>query len=100
MNWKRVGLLIAVATLTSGFGLHGLVGNDTGGMIPWAGQTRYEARAMAADHCAQYNKVARITSVHRRYGDYIGFVCHFPRRYDPMKAAARGWYGGAISTLD
>ena|SRR5882724_5946983 len=101
MTWKQVGLLLGVATLTSGFGVHGLVGNDTGGIIPWSGQTRHEARAIAADHCARYNKNARVTSVHPRYGDYIGFKCYFPRGYDPMKDAARGWYGGAtISTLD
>jgi hypothetical protein len=36
-------------------------------------------------HCAAYHKVARITSVHPRYGDYVGFACRFPRGYDPVK---------------
>ena len=43
-------------------------------------------------HCARYNKIAVISSVHRRYGDYIGFRCYFPRDYDPRKAFL---YGGS-----
>jgi hypothetical protein len=30
---------------------------------------------LAADHCARWGRLAHITSVHRRYGDYIAFVC-------------------------
>jgi hypothetical protein len=36
---------------------------------------------MAAGHCARWGRYARITSVHRVYGDYIGFSCiDFPER--------------------
>ena len=35
--------------------------------------------------------VARITSVHARYGDYVGFACEFPRSYDPVKAGRWWW---------
>lgn len=97
MTWKLAGLLLVAGTVSANAGLSGLVGNDTGGIIPWTPDTRLAWREMASDHCAHYYKRARITSVHRRYGDYIGFVCYFPRGYDPVRDAA---YGHAISTLD
>ena len=102
MNFMRIGLLLGVGFVTPGFvGLDGLVGNDTGGIIPWSPDIRHDYRAIAADHCARYNKDARITSVHARYGDYVGFKCFFPRGYDPVKDAYRRSYSGdVISTLD
>lgn len=63
----------------------GLTGNDTGGIIQWTPYTDHIYRAWAADHCAQWHRRAEITSVHRRYGDYIAFVCLYDRRYDPRK---------------
>jgi hypothetical protein len=30
--------------------------------------------------------------VHPRYGDYIGYVCHHPRGYDPRKAGQWIWH--------
>lgn len=59
----------------------GLTGNDTGGIIPYSPASRAIARQWAAEHCARYGKVARITSVHAEYGNYIGFACRFDRRY-------------------
>jgi hypothetical protein len=59
--------------------LRGLVGNDTGGIIPWNPVTERYRFAIAGEHCARYGKFARITSVHRQYGDYIGFACRFGR---------------------
>jgi len=53
--------------------------NDTGGIIAWSPQAQRHARAMAREHCARYGKLARITSVYARYGQYIGFACRFPR---------------------
>ena len=50
-------------------------GNDTGGIIPWSCENEVDARAIAGAYCASWNKYARITSVHRMYGDYIGFNC-------------------------
>jgi hypothetical protein len=71
--------------------------NDTGGIIAWSPAIKPYYHQMAADHCARYNKVARITSVHAHYGDYIGFVCRWPRHYDPVKAL---YYGPVVRTLD
>jgi hypothetical protein len=50
-------------------------GNDTGGIIPWSCANEAAAPRAAAGHCAQFNKYARITGVHRQYGDYISFNC-------------------------
>jgi hypothetical protein len=50
-------------------------GNDTGGIIPWSCENEADAREIAGAFCAGYGKFARITSVHRMYGDYIGFNC-------------------------
>ena len=53
--------------------------NDTGCIISWSPQAHRHRHAIAGDHCAQYGKVHRITSVHPRYCDYIGFACYWPR---------------------
>jgi hypothetical protein len=74
----------------------GLTGNDTGGIIAWTPYTDHIYRAWAAEHCAKWDRRAEITSVHRHYGDYIGFVCLYDRRYDPRKAALtwhQRWFG-------
>ena len=64
--------------------VHGLVANDTGGIIPWSPFTEQYRWDIAAKHCAWYRKYPHITSVHRQYGDYIGFRCFF----GPPPAAA------------
>jgi hypothetical protein len=64
-------------------GWHDLRGNDTGGIIPWSQSVAPIYRQMAREHCARFDKIAEITSVHRLYGDYVGFRCFFPRNYDP-----------------
>ena len=84
-------LSIACLASSANAGWYGEYGNDTGGIIPWTPEVRDIYKDVAAGHCAQYNKVARITSVHPWYGDYIGFVCAFPRGYDPEKAWHAGW---------
>jgi hypothetical protein len=74
-------------------GWHDLRANDTGGIIPWSESIALTYRHIAKDHCARFDKIAVITSVHRRYGDYVGFRCFFRRSYDPRKgvwAASRG----------
>jgi len=79
-------LLASMVTLTAGgpaiagFGLTGapgpgITGNDTGGIIPYSPAIEHVYRQMAADHCARWGRLSHITSVRRRYGDYIGFVC-------------------------
>ena len=82
-------VLPARAEVWSVFGING---NDTGGIIAWSPALRaYGYREAAQHHCGGYHKLARITSVHARYGDYVGFACEFPRGYDPVKAGRWWW---------
>ena len=83
-------LLAAAAPVQAGYEFKG---NDTGGIISWSPEAELTAGQRAGSHCAMYNKVAVITSVHRVYGDYIGFICAFPRGYDPAKSQALWWSG-------
>jgi hypothetical protein len=54
----------------------GLTGNDTGGIISYApGLRRSAYREMAANWCDRWRRLSHLTSVHRKYGDYVGFVC-------------------------
>jgi len=72
--------LVALAATLGACGIGpGLTGNDTGGIINWTREHQMVAPQWAAQHCAGYGKVARITSVHARYGQYISFECTFPR---------------------
>jgi hypothetical protein len=86
----RSALFAAVAAITlltgsARAGYVGLVGNDTGGIIPWSPGIEPLMLAIASEHCARYAKTARITSVHRVYGDYIGFRCrHGPLLPEPV----------------
>ena len=50
-------------------------GNDTGGIIPWSCEAELVAQDVAGNYCKYYGKYARITSVHRQFGDYIAFSC-------------------------
>ena len=88
-------LVAALMVLTAGSASAGwfdaLQGNDTGGIIPWSEGVEPAAMVMASNHCATYSKVAVITSIHRQYGDYIGFICVFPRDYDPVKYRSTQW---------
>ena len=63
--------------------------NDTGGIIAWSPAIAHTYRDIAAAECARWHKLAVITSVHRVYGDYVGFACVWPRDYDPRKT---GWH--------
>jgi hypothetical protein len=74
-------LLMAALVLLLGWGAYGSKGNDTGGIIPWSPEAEHEALDIAQGNCSQFNKYAVITSVHRMYGDYIGYACwwHPPR---------------------
>ena len=85
--------LLATSAQASFWSVYGTNGNDTGGIIPWSPDLRaYGYRLAAQDHCAGYHKVAHITSVHPRYGDYVAFACEFPRVYDPVKRGT-WWFG-------
>jgi len=81
-------VLTAVAVPTQAW-WGGVRGNDMGGIIPWSPEIHPVYRQIAADHCARWNKVAVITSVHAWYGDYVGFECRWPRGYDPRKTMWR-----------
>ena len=74
---KRAALLSVIGVLLLGAPAQAQIyrANDTGGIIPWSCENEVDARAIAGAHCAGWNKVARITSVHRIYGDYIAFNC-------------------------
>jgi len=52
-----------------------ITGNDTGGIIPYSPVIEGIYPQMAADYCARWGRLSHVTSVHRRYGDYISFVC-------------------------
>ena len=80
-KWFAGFLIASVTFLAAPFaraGDHGLGvhrGNDAGGIISWTCEAEAAARVIAADHCARWGKFARITSVHRHYGDFISFNC-------------------------
>ena len=90
MRWKIFAALAAIVLVSLPAGAGGLVGNDTGGIIPWSPGVEPAMHAIAAEHCARYYKIHRITSVHRQYGDFIGFRCRFAPGYDPV--ATYKWY--------
>ena len=80
MRPMLLALLLVAAPMTAvQAGVGPFEANDTGGIIAWSPQAQRHARAMAREHCARYGKLARITSVYARYGQYIGFACRFPR---------------------
>ncbi len=95
MRW-----MLAVAVVLNSFAASagfagpepGLTGNDTGGIIQWTPDVDLTYREIAAAHCARWNRLAGITSVHRTYGDYIGFQCIYDRRFDPRKAGLPWYY--------
>jgi hypothetical protein len=93
MRWVLAAAIVPFALAAHADTVHpGLTGNDTGGIIQWTPETNYIFRDMAYFHCARFNKIAVISSIRRRYGDYIGFRCYFPREYDPRKAMLYGRY--------
>jgi len=54
----------------------GLTGNDTGGIISYTPNVRLaDYHEMAENWCARWGRISHLTSVHRRYGDYVAFVC-------------------------
>jgi len=68
-----IGMAVAVTSAAAQAQVYR--GNDTGGIIPWSCENEAAAREIAGAYCASWNKYARITSVHRIYGDYIAFNC-------------------------
>jgi len=73
---KRQAVLAAVLSVALGScGVYGPKGNDIGGIIPWSPEAELNALNIAQSNCSRFNKFAAITSVHRVYGDYIGYEC-------------------------
>ena len=70
-----LGAAFAVLLLLSNCGVYGSKGNDTGGIIPWSPAAEEAALEIAQANCGFWGKYAVITSVHREYGDYIGYSC-------------------------
>ena len=81
MMVKLLAVVFLLAGLTSAQAQLYIVGNDIGGMISWTPESERVASAVTGAHCAAWGKEARITSVYRQYGHYIGFECAFPRGY-------------------
>jgi hypothetical protein len=53
----------------------GVTGNDTGGIFPYSPDVEGIYQQIAESHCARWGRLAHITSIHRKYGDYVSFVC-------------------------
>jgi hypothetical protein len=54
----------------------GVTGNDTGGIFPYSPAVEGSYKQIAEGHCARWGRLAKVTSVHRTYGDYVSFVCY------------------------
>jgi hypothetical protein len=53
----------------------GITGNDTGGIFPYTPDVEQAYEQIASDYCARWGRLSHVTSVHRKYGDYVSFVC-------------------------
>jgi len=58
----------------AGPGLY-VTGNDTGGIFPYTPDVEANYSQIAANFCARWGRYSKVTSVHRKYGDYVSFVC-------------------------
>lgn len=72
-----VALALGASAANAAFGGPGpwVTGNNTGGIIPYSPNIEGVYRQIAADYCAGWGRLSHVTSVHRRYGEYISFVC-------------------------
>jgi hypothetical protein len=52
-------------------------GNDTGGIIAYSLASETDARQVAVDHCARYDKVVKFLAVEPHDGGYISFACRW-----------------------
>jgi hypothetical protein len=77
-----VALMALAMTLPACAGVYGPKGNDTGGIIPWSPDAERVALVIANENCNSFRKYAVITSMRRRYGEYIVYECRF-FRHDP-----------------
>ena len=84
MRWSCSVFAAAIFAVTLGAGTAtaevsgpwpSISGNDTGGIIPYTPDLEGLYPQIARDYCASWGRLSQVTSVHRRYGDYISFVC-------------------------
>jgi hypothetical protein len=54
----------------------GVTGNDIGGIFPYTPDVEAVYAQIAEDWCARWQRFAKVTSVTRVYGRYVGFVCY------------------------
>ena len=59
--------------------------NDTGGIIAFSLAQQADARQLAVDHCARYDKVVKFLAVQPYEGGYVSFAC----RWVPYGSNAR-----------
>ena len=52
-------------------------GNDTGGIVAFSLAQQADARQLAVDHCARYDKVVKFLAVQPYEGGYISFACRW-----------------------
>ncbi len=75
-----VSMAVSSAALASGAEFAGpgpgVTGNDTGGIFPYSPGVETVYQDIAAAHCARWARLAKVTSIHRKYGDYVSFVCY------------------------
>ena len=77
-----LGLLLATGSAALAWGGTfagpgpGITGNDTGGIFPYSPDVEGIYAQIAADYCARWGRLSKVTSIHRKYGDYVGFVCY------------------------
>lgn len=79
--WLALGIVLAAttgATTAAEFAGPGpgVTGNDTGGIFPYSPAVEGNYKEIAEAHCARWSRMAKVTSVHRKYGDYVSFVCY------------------------
>lgn len=53
-----------------------ITGNNTGGIFPYRPAVPGTYDEIAESFCARYGRLAKITSIHKIYGDYVSFVCY------------------------
>ena len=53
-----------------------ITGNNTGGIFPYRPAVPGTYQEIAESFCARYGRLAKITSLHPIYGDYVSFVCY------------------------
>jgi len=54
----------------------GITGNDTGGIFPYSPDVEGSYQQISEGYCARWGRMAKVTSIHRKYGDYVSFVCY------------------------